>query len=190
MRLLFLVLLFAGSSVIAQTASLKDATRALNGLSIKPHASIDKKEFAKQYQAHKDRWDLAFNFLKSKQADTLKAGRYPLDGDNVYVIVTDGPTRDREKAFFEIHKNYADIHYVVSGKEEIGVVPFASVKSQEKEYDPAKDIAFYTADGKYYTATPAVFFIFFAQKDAHKPGLRMEGADSDKKIVIKVRTAS
>jgi YhcH/YjgK/YiaL family protein len=181
--------LFAGTSIMAQTPTLKDATRALNSLSIKPHASINKKEFAKAYQAHKDRWDLAFRFLKNGHLDTLSAGRHDLDGNNVYVMVTDGPTRDPEKAFFEVHKNYADVHYVVSGKEKIGVAPYASVKTLEKEYDPAKDIAFYTADGKYYTATPAEFFIFFAEKDAHKPGLKMAGADADKKIVIKVKTA-
>ena len=159
----------------------------LNGLPLTPHASIDKLEFAKEYHAFKDRWDLAFQYLKNTRLDTLKAGRYALDGDNVYIIVTDGPTRDMDKAFFEAHQNYADIHYVISGREKIGVAPFGSAKLA-KEYDPVKDIAFYTADGKYYEATPKDLFIFFAQRDAHKPGLKTEGTGSDKKIVLKIKT--
>lgn len=202
MKLLCLLVLFPCCAVLyAQTppAPGKEWTKAqsarwfnekkwLNGLKLAPHASIDKQEFARQYHAHKDRWDLAFQYLRRTKPDTLKPGRYALDGDNVYMTVTDGPTRDMDKAFFEAHKNYADIHYVVAGREQIGVAPLSTAKP-EKEYDPAKDIAFYTANGTWYTAAPGAFFIFFAQKDAHKPGIRLKGFDTDKKIVIKVKTA-
>ena len=55
----------------------------LRGLQLKPHETINKTEFAKQYQLNKKYWDEAFAFLKNHDLNTLAVGRYAIDGDNV-----------------------------------------------------------------------------------------------------------
>jgi biofilm protein TabA len=180
MKTLFVCLLFTGPLAMGQTLGpIKN---------IRPHASINKKEYARQFQAHPDRWQKALDYLANTRFDTVQPGRYELDGDNVYVLVTQGPLRNKDSAFFEAHKRYADIHYVADGEESIGVAPFTGTQ-EVKPYDAVKDIAFYREKGKFYTATPAAFFVFFAGLDAHMPGLQVNGHNSNKKIVIKIKTA-
>jgi YhcH/YjgK/YiaL family protein len=74
---------------------------------------------------------------------------------------------------------------VVKGKEKIGVAAVSSA-TVIKPYDDAKDIANYTADGKFYIATPDEFFLFFPS-DAHRPSIKVNGYDTVKKLVIKIR---
>lgn len=160
----------------------------MNAQHLNPHASIDKMEFAKQYHAHKSWWDEAFAYLNETDLTGLKPGRYPIDGDNVYATVTEAPLKDLDKSMWEAHRNYNDIHLMINGKEKIGIAPF-SAASVVTAYDPAKDIGFYTAEGRYYTGDPETYFIVFP-KDAHRPGLKIKDNDVVKKIVIKVRTGN
>lgn len=152
---------------------------------LKPHASIDKVEFAKQYHAHKLWWDEAFSFLQETNLVNIKPGKYLINGDNVYATVTEGPSKLDDTTKWESHVNYHDIHYVIDGTEKIGVAPVSSA-SVINNYDATRDIIFYTTKGKYYTADPGNYFIFFPQ-DAHRPNLRIEGHEMVKKIVVKIR---
>lgn len=159
----------------------------LNGLQLKPHQSINAGEFHKLYQKNKDRWDKAFAFLKNTNLDTIRPGKYSIDGDAVFASVTFNPTKTPEQAKWEFHKKYTDIQYVISGKEKMGRSDVGKFKVNE-EYNPAKDIGFGIpgAEVSYYEAVPGAFFIFFPI-DAHCPGIRIDGCDKDKKIVIKVQ---
>lgn len=160
----------------------------LNGLKMTPHSSIDKQRFAVQYHTNQVWWDKAFAFLKEKDLASLKAGKYEIDGENVYATVTEGPTKELEATAWESHRNYADIHYLIKGQEKIGIVPVSSA-SITKEYDAAKDLINYSASGKYYIAKPGTFFIMLPQ-DAHRPSIKTDGYDAVKKIVLKVKTGS
>ena len=160
----------------------------LNGLPRLPHKSVNKVEFAKQYQANKMLWDKAFTYLRETDFANLKPGRYAIDGENLFAIVSEGFTKDLDKTMWEAHKNYQDIHFVISGKEKIGITPVASA-SISQEYDSTKDIAFYTSKGKYYLSDTNNFFIVFTQ-DAHRPGVKAEGSDTVKKVVIKIKKSA
>ena len=159
----------------------------LGGLQLRPHQTIDKTEFARQYQANKIYWDKTFAYLKEHDLQTLAVGRYPIDGDNVFAIVTENPTKDYDSTMWESHRKYIDLHCVISGEEKIGVCPIAKL-TVSKPYDSSKDIANYTGEGKMYSALPQMFFLFFPS-DAHRPNITPEGNKADKKIVIKIRYA-
>lgn len=159
-----------------------------NGLTIKVHPSLDAVEFAKQYSANKAEWDKAFAFIKDNDLKALSAGKYPIDGDNVYAMITDGPEKEFENTAWESHKKYIDIQYVITGKEKIGVESLSKT-TVSKPYDETKDYANYTAEGKFYIATPDEFFLFFPT-DVHRPNIKVEGFDTAKKLVIKVRYAN
>lgn len=158
----------------------------LNGLQLKPHASTDPEEFAKQYHSNKTGWDKAFAYMKETDLNNLKPGRYEIDGDNVYVIVTEAPTKDLQQTKWESHRNYNDIHYLIKGKEKIGVTP-VTVATLTEAYDATKDIMFYTAEGNYHQAEPGTFFII-PPKYAHRPSVKTNENEVVKKIVIKIKT--
>jgi YhcH/YjgK/YiaL family protein len=159
----------------------------LNGWQVKPDQSINRKEFAISYYRHRERWDKAFNFLKSNNLQELELKRYDIDDDNLYAPVSEYITKNEEDARYEAHKKYIDIQYVVSGKELIGVAPLSQKKDVLEPYDATKDIEFFTVNsGENRPALPDRFFIFFPE-DAHKPGLK-DGENSPvRKIVIKVK---
>ncbi|HRI19324.1 MAG TPA: YhcH/YjgK/YiaL family protein [Panacibacter sp.] len=159
----------------------------LAGLQLQPHETINKTTFARQYNINKVYWDKAFAFLKEQDLQTLAAGRYPIDGDNVFAIVTENPTKNYDSTKWESHHNYIDLHGVISGEEKIGVCPVAKL-TVTMLYDASKDLVNYSGEGKLYTALPGTFFLFFPA-DAHRPNITPGGNIADKKIVIKIRYA-
>ena len=154
---------------------------------VHPHSSINTVAFAKAYHSNKDGWDKAFAFLKEQNLQGLKPGRYSIDGENVFALITEGPPKLMDTTMWESHQSYIDIHYVINGKEKIGVAPLSSA-TVIKKYNAARDLTFYQAKGKYFTAEPGVLFVFFPG-DVHRPNLATEGIDTVKKLVIKVRKA-
>ena len=159
----------------------------LKGLPLKPHASIDQEAFARQYQANPAGWEKAFAFMKQTDLNSLPPGRHAIAGEEVYVLVTEAAAKDIDQTRWEAHRHYNDIHYVVQGKEKIGLAPVAS-SQVTTAYDPARDIAFHTAEGQFHLAQPGTFFIA-TPGDAHRPGIKVDGSGQVvKKIVVKVST--
>ncbi|HLO58640.1 MAG TPA: YhcH/YjgK/YiaL family protein [Bacteroidales bacterium] len=169
------------------------ATKWLNkkewagGLEISVHKSVDALEFYHQYARNRKAWDKAFAWLKDTDLETIAPGKYKIDGDNVYASVAEAPTKNPDDAKWEAHKKYADIQYVISGVEEMGIAPISRAVAIEP-FNESTDLGFYEipeADCRYYTADSEAFFIFFPQ-DAHRPCIRVSGYDVNKKVVIKV----
>jgi YhcH/YjgK/YiaL family protein len=159
----------------------------LNGWQVKPDQSINRKAFAVSYFKNKERWDKAFNFLKSNDLSGLELKRYDIDGNNLYAPVSEYLTKNEEDARYEAHKKYIDIQYVVSGKELIGVATMSQKKDVLEPYDDIKDIEFLTVTGgENRPAMPDRFFIFFPE-DAHRPGLKNTENSPVRKIVVKVK---
>lgn len=157
----------------------------LNGWSVTPDASIDRKEFAVAYLKNKERWDKAFAFFKNNDLTKLELKRYNIDGDNLYAPITEYMTRNEEDAQFEAHRNYIDIQYVISGSELIGLAPVAQLKEVTVPYDASKDVEFMTVSQlTNYKATPERFFIFFPS-DIHR--LRNGESSQVRKVVVKLK---
>jgi YhcH/YjgK/YiaL family protein len=159
----------------------------LNGLKAVPHAAINKVEFARQYHLNKIFWNKAFAFLRDTDLVTLKSGRHTIDGDNVYAIVSEAPSKDYDKTAFESHKNYIDLQYVITGEENMGRTRVESL-TVDKAYNDKADIAYYKGDGKIYTVPQNSFLLFFPG-EAHRPNITPGGNKVVKKVVIKIRVA-
>jgi biofilm protein TabA len=158
-----------------------------NGWTITPDASINKREFAISYFKNKDRWDKAFNFLKSTDFSKAEMKRYDIDDDKLYATFSEYISKNEETTQFEAHRKYIDIQYVISGKEIMNIAPLKSVNKVLVPYDTIKDIEFVAVSKSIdLKATPQNFFIFFPE-DAHRPGLK-DGVNSPvRKVVIKLK---
>ena len=159
----------------------------LNGWTVTPDASINRKEFAVSYFKNKERWDKAFAFLKNSDLSTLELKKYDIDGDGLYAPVSEYLTKNENDARFEAHQKYIDIQYVISGVELMGIAPISMKKDVLVPYDVTKDVEFMTVNkGDNFKATPEKFFIFFPS-DAHRPGLKDEENSQVRKVVVKVK---
>ena len=156
-----------------------------HGWQINADQSLDTAEFSTRYLANRSRWEKAFDFLATTDLANKEPGRYELDGEQLFAIVLEYAAKDEANTRFEAHRKYADIQYVIEGREKIGVVPLASARIVEP-YDEAQDIAFFsTNENNYRSASPENFFVFFPD-EAHRTGVRVSEGAHVKKIVIKV----
>jgi YhcH/YjgK/YiaL family protein len=159
----------------------------LNGWTVTPDGSINKKEFAVYYFKNRERWDKAFAFLKDNDLSKLEVKRYDIDGDNLYASVGESMTKNEEDAKFEAHRKYIDIQHVINGSEQMSVTPLSDKKEVLVPYDPAKDVEFLTVNRTSgFEATPDKFFIFFPS-DIHRPSVKIGENKIVRKVVVKVR---
>jgi len=162
-----------------------DSGQFLNGLSMIPDPSIDRRSFALHYYEHKETWDKAFAFLKNTDLTALPAGRVELGG-KLYANVNEYEPKDREGSVFEAHQEYIDIQYVIEGYEAIDIAPLENT-TITKPFDPNIDALFCTtSEFTELQAVPGRFFIFFPD-EAHRPGMK-DGDESVsvRKVVVKV----
>jgi YhcH/YjgK/YiaL family protein len=160
----------------------------LNGLKLHPHKTTDKLEFAKQYHANKTAWDKTFAFLRDINPDSLKTGKYVIDGDNAYADVTDNPSSVLKDAKWHSHRQYCDIMYILKGKETTGIAPIAGAPVITP-FNGKGDSQFYNQAmaGSYYQSNPDTFLILFPS-DVHRPFIKVEGCDYVKRIRIKIKS--
>lgn len=161
----------------------------LNGLNLNPHESINREEFSKQYHKNKTWWGEAFDFLKTRNLDTLQPGTYVIDSGNVIATVSKVSPKDKSQVNWEAHRDFNDLQYIISGKAEMGIAPVTGSGVQiTVPYTKEGDTETFSVsvDEKYYTAEPGTFFIF-SPKEIHRPAFKVSGYDTIKKIVIKVR---
>lgn len=131
----------------------------------------------------------AFEYLARTDLAALPLGRTTVEGDDVYVIVSEAETKPPEQVRFEAHRRYIDIQLVVRGQEAIGVAPVASLVTVEA-YDEAKDIEFFAVPKDSTTlALHAGDFAVFVPGDGHRPSLHLDGPHVSRKAVVKVSVA-
>jgi biofilm protein TabA len=180
------IICFISTAAFAQAPETEWMT---GGRKLNVFPGLNKAEFAKQYQANKAYWDKAIAFLYTTNLDTLSVGKHLIDGENVFVAVSEGPSKEYDKTGWESHRNYLDIHLMLVGKERIGMMDTTSAEVTNP-YDAAKDVANYHPNikGNYYVADTNTLLIFFPQ-DAHRPSIHVDGYDKVKKLVIKIKIA-
>lgn len=188
---IMLILAIAISCTKAEQQTAETVTNAFehgswrSGLDIGPHSSINAEEFNRQYEANPVYWDLAFDFIKENDLNALEPGRYVIDEGNVTAFIAYGPAGTIDEIRWESHKNFTDLQYVIDGTVTMGIAPLSNGTVIE-EYDPARDIMFYDAEGDFYQAVPGEFFLFFPT-DMHRPNLKYDD-NQVKRLLIKIRS--
>ncbi len=128
-------------------------------------------------------FEKAFAFLRRSDLKDLPEGRYGIDGERIYAVVSKGPGRGKEDALLEVHERYIDIQLVLEGPEEMGWKPKSLCRQPSDEYDPGKDIRFFLDEPDAWISVRSGSFAVFFQEDAHLP-LISEGEIH--KVIVKV----
>ena len=136
------------------------------------------------YACHKS-FRMGFDFIKQVIEENLPAGKYELDGNTVYASVLEYTSKlDSEK--FEGHRDYIDIQYIISGREQMECAE-AKYCQTMTPYDSEKDVEFFTCSGmKAKMEFEEGSFAIFFPKDIHKPGVMLDVQSPVKKVVVKV----
>ena len=147
---------------------------------------VDKFENARLYAPLSEKLAKAFEILRVQTLADKPAGRYDVDGDDLYYVVDEYCTRPVEKCRFETHKKYIDVQLMLSGREIVGYCPDDALTTQTP-YDEQKDIEFFDVPKQYAEIDfcQGVLCVFWPQ-DGHMPGCAAEPTNI-RKIVVKIR---
>jgi YhcH/YjgK/YiaL family protein len=131
----------------------------------------------------------AFQYLEGGVWKDLPAGRHPVDGDRLFVNVMRGQTH-APAGELEAHRNYLDIHFLVSGAEDIGFGDAAKLQVT-KPYREPDDVMFYAAGAsrRQLHMKPGMFAVFFPGQP-HEPGCSPGAPGPLHKVVVKVLRTS
>ena len=124
--------------------------------------------------------------IRALAADAV--GEVHLDGDSV-AFEQVYHTRERKDCFFESHRKYIDVQFILEGEETIDVIPTADLAIDEP-YREERDLVKYDDPGAgarlhLRAGEAAVFF----PEDGHMPGQSGGASALVRKTVVKVPVA-
>ncbi len=125
----------------------------------------------------------AFEFIRNTNLSALAPGRYPILGEELFVIVENVSGRNREKAKLECHRKYIDIQLVLEGVDEMGWKPLSDCREPVDDYSAERDIRFFRDLPASWIATPPGTFCIFFPEDAHAP---LVASGSIRKAIFKI----
>jgi len=144
---------------------------------------VDHISNAERYAALGPRFKQAFDFLRTTDLNALEKGRYPLAGDALFALVQAYNTKAPSEGFWEAHRRYIDLQFVLQGTERIGYAPLH--RMQLESYDEQRDLSVLLGEGDFLTLTDGCFMLLWPE-DVHMPGLQADQSGPVRKIVFKI----
>ena len=127
-------------------------------------------------------------YLAKDETKALPVGRYEIDGDDIFFMVSEYETKAPSDLKAETHSEYIDIQFLVSGAERIGW----SLKEEGYPYEyldeKGNDAVFYASvPNESFVLLRADCYAVLTENDIHRPCCAVGEAAAVKKIVAKVR---
>lgn len=128
----------------------------------------------------------AFEYLASAPLAEKPEGRTDIDGDRIYVTISQNAPLSPTAGLFEAHRNYADIHVLIAGKEMIGSAPAATLKPAGPYKVDAQNF-YLPAHYEHIILSPGQFAVF-RPGQGHLPGRSVNGSQEPiRKAVVKFK---
>lgn len=110
-------------------------------------------------------------------------GKIELDGNSVFINNINPECLSAERQQLEMHKDYIDVHILLSGRETIGIKAIDKIRTFSKDYTKDGDFALSSemADA-YINMNPGDILICFPE-DAHAPVI---GEGKIRKAIAKI----
>lgn len=148
---------------------------------------VDKIENMEMYTGLSKGIIKALKLLKDGQIAEKADGRYEVEGDDLFYVISSYTTKPGEEGRFETHEKYIDVQALLSGEEIMGY-SCSDDLSPQTPYDGTRDIAFYETPDDYsrIAFSTGMFCIFYAH-DGHMSGGQLAAPSNVRKVIIKVR---
>lgn len=126
----------------------------------------------------------AMDFIRTHDLSLLAAGRYAIDGDNLYLNIVDAQMRPSVEARLEVHDRYIDVQVPLSCQETFGIKSRAECTEPDGSMDTEKDIMFFNdVIDTFVNVRPGEVMVF-PPDTAHAP---LIGEGHIRKAIFKVR---
>jgi biofilm protein TabA len=144
---------------------------------------LDVLKMANNYLALNENFSKAIEFLLRPDLKELPAGKYEIDGERVYAMVSKDLGRRKEGALLETHEKFIDIQLVLAGTDSMGWKPKSLCNKPFGEYDREGDIQYFADKPDTWISTKSGAFVIFFPEDAHMP---LISSGQLHKVVVKI----
>lgn len=129
----------------------------------------------------------AVDEVKRRVTDQMPVGRYDIDGDQLFFLVSEDMSERRELLQAEFHQRYLDIQIVLQGREGM-VFSCQPAGKPETDWLADKDIAF-LPEGRQekMVVLEEGDFVVFWPGEVHKPLCAVGEPALLRKVVVKMR---
>ena len=148
---------------------------------------FDHIKYSSQYNSVHRNFEAVFEYLKNIPADA-RTGSFVPEPDNVWGGISVYAETNTGKKMYEAHRNFMDIHYVLSGEATFGYCTVDRLKTTQA-YDEKADYELLEGDIHAISMKPGDFCIVFPQ-DAHIPVVEKVGEEDLVRVVVKIRVNS
>lgn len=128
--------------------------------------------------------ELCREFIKNNDVKELSPGSYEIDGKRVYATVAVYETKESNLCIWEAHKKYLDLHYIISGEENIKVSNINTMKTGD--YIEESDYLQISGIEQYTIPLSAGNFLLLTTQEAHMTGCKTDKKMWVKKIIFKI----
>lgn len=127
----------------------------------------------------------AFDYIKNHDLLNAPLGRIELDGDRLFInnSLVEQPKTEAEQVL-EAHRQYLDIHVLLSGSERIGWKSLEACGAPSSPYNEADDYLLVAEPADTYVDLRPGDFLIVYPEDAHAPII---GTAPIRKLVVKVK---
>ncbi|MBI5896156.1 MAG: YhcH/YjgK/YiaL family protein [Desulfobacterales bacterium] len=144
---------------------------------------LDVLENARHYLVMNKGFAKAIAFLLRPDLKELPVGKYEIDGERVYAMVSKDTGQKKEDALLETHEKYIDIQLILAGTDDIGWKPKSLCKQPSGEYDRKTDLQFFADTPNTWLSIQSGEFAIFFPEDAHMP---LISSGRIHKVVVKI----
>ena len=128
---------------------------------------------------------VCLEYLKTHNLKDVELGTYEIDGKNMYVNVMEYETVDASERVWESHRKYLDIHYMVTGAEQMD---FSFLENMTPgEYDAEKDLIILNGEPDGSLILREGDFMVCYPKDVHRTAVKVGEPAWIRKAIFKVR---
>lgn len=137
-------------------------------------------------------YSAALEFIREQDVLALEPGKYPIDGEDIFALLQDVVTEPADQRRFELHHEYIDIQFVLTGEEQQLFAPAPDPAPELTEDMLAeRDLAFCVAPPRHNSLRlgPNEYAIYLPG-ELHCPCCAVAAPANVRKIVFKVRAAA
>lgn len=126
-----------------------------------------------------------FEYIKNNDLKNLEKGSYEICGNDLFVNIVEYETTTEDKRFWEAHKNYLDLHFMLDGEELINVNFIDNMK--QIEFVEKDDFLSLEGNKKSSILLEEGDFLICYPNDAHMTAIKVSDSKKIKKAIFKVK---
>ena len=127
----------------------------------------------------------ALQFLLANNLNDMPIGKYPIQGDEIFIMVQEYDTLDAATEQMEAHRKFIDVQYMIQGTELVGHDVLHN-QTISRPYNSNDDFLLVSNKPAFFSAFNQGTFMVFFPTDLHMPCIINGHSSKAKKAVIKV----